>query len=192
LDEVKKAYRKLALLYHPDKTDNELLKARFADIKEAYEVLRDPVKRKIYDRTFDNFSYTKEVNLTPYQLLQKIRTLHTTKERLDPHRMDLDRLEFDIRELLSERNLQTLGKTAETDLVQLFIAELLETAAPLTVNQLQPIIEMITPLANDTTRLQITAFIQQHKREHQWQSYKILVAIITGVLLCVLIYFAGR
>ena len=54
-DEIKKAYRKLALKYHPDqqhgKTDAERREAeeKFKEINEAYEVLSNPEKRQQYD-----------------------------------------------------------------------------------------------------------------------------------------------
>ena len=48
--DIKKAYRKLAMEYHPDRNPAPEAEARFKEITEAYEVLRDPQKRAAYDR----------------------------------------------------------------------------------------------------------------------------------------------
>jgi molecular chaperone DnaJ len=50
-DEIKKAYRKLAMQYHPDRNNgSKEAEEQFKSISEAYDVLRDPEKRAVYDR----------------------------------------------------------------------------------------------------------------------------------------------
>ena len=51
VEEIKKAYRKLAKAYHPDSTGGDKAKAeRFKDISNAYDVLGEPKKRALYDQ----------------------------------------------------------------------------------------------------------------------------------------------
>jgi DnaJ-class molecular chaperone len=53
-EEIKKMYRKLSLMYHPDKTQGDVVKtAMFTKIKEAYDTLSDPNKRNEYDNSLE-------------------------------------------------------------------------------------------------------------------------------------------
>ncbi len=55
-EQIKKAYRKLAMKYHPDVADDPGSADKFKEIGEAYEVLHDPNKRAMYDRGGDPLS----------------------------------------------------------------------------------------------------------------------------------------
>ena len=48
-DDIKKAFRKLSLKWHPDKNPSKEASATFAEIPEAWEELSDPVKRQALD-----------------------------------------------------------------------------------------------------------------------------------------------
>lgn len=64
-DEIKKAYRRLARKYHPDVSKERDAEARFKEIGEAYEVLRDKEKRAAYDQLGANWRAGQEFKPPP-------------------------------------------------------------------------------------------------------------------------------
>ncbi|WP_245140349.1 J domain-containing protein [Chryseobacterium daecheongense] len=65
-EDIKKAYRKLSLKYHPDKNENDDFFAdRFREIQEAYEILSDPSKRRTYDQNLENHQKSFRYNIPP-------------------------------------------------------------------------------------------------------------------------------
>eukprot|EP00735_Rhodelphis_limneticus_P010403 TRINITY_DN3146_c0_g1::TRINITY_DN3146_c0_g1_i1::g.3695::m.3695 TRINITY_DN3146_c0_g1::TRINITY_DN3146_c0_g1_i1::g.3695 ORF type:complete len:308 (+),score=11.33,sp/Q2KIT4/DNJB4_BOVIN/31.41/3e-44,DnaJ/PF00226.26/1.2e-23,CTDII/PF01556.13/1.2,CTDII/PF01556.13/5.3e-17,COX7a/PF02238.10/1.3e+02,COX7a/PF02238.10/1e+04,COX7a/PF02238.10/3.9 TRINITY_DN3146_c0_g1_i1:77-1000(+) len=86
-DQVKKAYKKLAIRWHPDKNPHnpEEASRNFPAITEAFEVLYDPEKRHIYD--CDDLPGLRDSNFTPsdaQKLFQSIFTSDIFDEDLDP------------------------------------------------------------------------------------------------------------
>jgi len=55
-DDIQKAYRKLARKFHPDVNKDPQAEVKFKEIGEAYEVLKDPDKRKKYDQFGSNWN----------------------------------------------------------------------------------------------------------------------------------------
>jgi curved DNA-binding protein len=64
-DEIKRAYRKLARKYHPDVSKEADAEARFKELGEAYEVLKDPEKRAAYDQLGANWKAGQDFRPPP-------------------------------------------------------------------------------------------------------------------------------
>lgn len=65
--EIKRAYRRLAVSYHPDKNPDPLAENIFKEVNEAYDILSDPEKKRQYDLRLQNpfIAWTQEPS-TPY------------------------------------------------------------------------------------------------------------------------------
>ncbi len=64
-DDIKRAYRKLARKYHPDVSKEADAEARFKEVGEAYEVLKDPEKRAAYDQLGANWKAGQDFRPPP-------------------------------------------------------------------------------------------------------------------------------
>jgi curved DNA-binding protein len=64
-DEIKRSYRKLARKYHPDVSKEPDAEARFKEVGEAYEVLKDPEKRAAYDQLGANWKAGQDFRPPP-------------------------------------------------------------------------------------------------------------------------------
>ncbi|HAI76479.1 MAG TPA: hypothetical protein DCM08_09535 [Microscillaceae bacterium] len=96
LNEIKKAYRALAMRYHPDRNKNPEAQARFVEIVEAYEVLSNPEKRFNYDVFWGAFG---QDNVVIFQYDQWAEQAHQKAEQYAamPYEDFVKKLLFEVR-----------------------------------------------------------------------------------------------
>ena len=198
LAEIKQAFRRLALIYHPDKNPNDkYAEIQFNEIKEAYEVLTNPVKKENYlQQRWYNQSIGKRrtaKTITPVSILKIVLELEQYVSRLDVHRMNREGLSGYIDELLSTGTIENLKQFNEPEINKQIITSTLSAMQPLSMRFLGKLPERLGTLADDeTSMLQIKNFLKNRKRAFLWEQYKVALIILFTIFICMIIYFTGK
>ncbi len=197
--EIRKAYRTLAVKYHPDKNpDNSLAEAAFKEIQEAYSILSNPEKRTLYDDERwllgmgTKSRYTEAV--TPAWLLKVSKELNDSLAKMDTYRMSQRALQEYILLILSDAHLGVLLQHDDNDTSAAIIHELLNAGKKLEVQYLREIDERLVTLAATNKKLQqtISEYMEGRMRKARQERLQPYFIILITVLLCVLMYFYGR
>ena len=191
-EEIKKAYRKLALQYHPDVTNHtDVSSDIFIDIKEAYEVLSDTKKRQAYHYKRFYKNYQQQASITPEMVMQQTINLAALIVVLDPHRIDYDKLSNQIMQMLDVPIIRILQADKQLIIREKIITNILKSTILLTYQMALPIHEVLLLLATDNELQTNTIHKQTHylKQLHFWHKYKLLVAFFVAIILCIGFYF---
>ena len=198
-DEIKKAYRRLAHQYHPDKKNNDPYAAvKFSDIKEAYEILSNPVKKDQYlqQRWFAQSigNKLKKEPITPVAILKQMLELNRYVSKLDSHRMHHEGLFNHIKTILSEENINTLNSFNEPAINKEIILAALKSGNALSYRFVTPFTEQLKKITinDEAINKKVEQFILQHKQTNYWEKKKIGVILFIVLFICLVIFFAGK
>ena len=199
--EIKKAYRRLAMMYHPDKTENDLYAgAKYQEIREAYDVLSNPGKKEAYlqERWYDQSIGKKRKAdpgaITPVSILKLRLELERYVSSLDMHRMNKEGLYNYINELLSSDTIEKLNRYDEAAITQQIINTILMAMKPLPFNLAITLSSKLEKLADhDPISLQrIKRSLKQHQKSFLWKRYQVFLIIVITVLICLLIFLTSK
>ncbi|MFT4019376.1 MAG: J domain-containing protein [Agriterribacter sp.] len=195
-DDIKKNFRKLALLYHPDKNaENEFAAIRFREIQEAYEILGDAEKRMIYNRVWRdhypkaNIAVAEETS--PESILLKCRKLQQDIREMDAFRINLRYVQAELNKILSDNTIALLVFHNDNNINKNIIDHILEICAVLPNKNLPAIQKSLNKLAGNRQEeiLIIQQKIKQLTYKNLWQQYYPLLAFIIAAVVCAAIYF---
>jgi molecular chaperone DnaJ len=190
LEDIKKAYRKLALQYHPDTAENNDSQLHlFLEIKEAYDVLSDTKRRQAYHYKKFYRQVEQEALVTSEYIAQQAQQLAAFISVLDPYRIDYELLYRLVTQLLSSTN-QRLIENANSQLQQQIIKNLQASIWHLNFPLADNVYTILLSLANNNAPL-ITSLNQQRItqiRLHYWHTYKLAGAFVLAILLCICFY----
>ncbi len=197
--EIKKSFRRLAQQFHPDKNQADpYASAQFTEIKEAYEVLTNPSKKEYYlQQRWYNQSIgkrKKQDTITPVAILKHGLELERHVSTLDAFRMDKQGLEQYILELLSNETVNKLKQFEEPDIISQIVQTTLQTISILPNRYSKSVLQQLTLLAatNEDATQQIQSFSVKSNKKHQQEKYSTLIIIGITIIICLLIFLAGR
>ena len=193
---IKKAFRKLAMRYHPDRnTGNPFAIHHFREIKEAYEVLSNPVRRSEYNHKrwqhgFSSAPVSAFREVTPELLLQQAHQVEKYVASLDVFRMNHDALERQIHQLLNEHHVNMLSDKGQFEVNREIVTSVLTSIQPLPYNFLSALAAKLVRIAGTDNQLILSIHnaIRKKKQQYLWDKYKGIVMLLIALLICYFIY----
>lgn len=194
-DEIRKAFRRLAFQYHPDRNPAQFARQRFEEVHEAWLVLKDRAARRAYDKSY----YANAPGATQRRLpasaddvlaLSTAFRLHANS--IDPFRFDTDLLANAAEEILTPANLELVQ--SDKAIAARVLSDLLAGLAPLPYPRLSALVPALIQLANsiDHGPVQVAGFVRKSRYGYFWERYKTVIALLVAALACVAIYLSGK
>jgi curved DNA-binding protein CbpA len=198
--EIKKSFRRLAMLYHPDKHDEDkIASAQYREIQEAYDTLTDPYKKEAYlqQRWYEQSMGRKlkgSAPLTSSTILRDALSLEKYISTLDPFRIDKEGLLEYIQQLLSDDAIEILLTENEPGILSTITGILLQSGKVFTLEQAEKLTLLLDKISkkNSAESIAIQQYVAQKTKESNRDRWKIPIILIVTVLLCLLIYLAGK
>jgi len=189
-EEIRKAFRRLALQYHPDRNpDSPFAAGHFIEIKEAYHILSDDYRRARYDEECWLLGMSNRTPLRGQLSAAWIKgeavKLRRHMERIDSYRMNHEALQQYTLLLLSDAHLSVMENST---LLPEMVNDVLAAITGLRTERLPPVIDRLMILAGNDASLKdaIQALLKERKeKEQREKSFGIFIAFF--VLLMIII-----
>lgn len=188
--EIRKAYRKLAHQYHPDKAVASAAPEAFALLQKAYATLSNTHSRKNYDLVY----FSKRINQAaaaeitdPRKLIQLIINLRNRIQTQDASMINSGAVHAELMLILAEQHLLLLGET-NAHFKQQFLDEVQACLRALAYPQSADILQHLKQHCSED----VTPLLTKMGRELLWamriRKYQFIFAVLLALTLCVIMY----
>lgn len=189
--EIKQAYRKLAMQYHPDKHHQDPEKSIMYDqIREAYEILTEPVKRDEYLRESWRLKAAgmkfEENKISGDTILKKAIELNQQLRYADPDRLNESRIKNQFEQVISDQMISILSRQNDREINNTIFLILIDTLKPLSLPLCSELIPQISkiPIDDEKIKRRCRELLKQKRDELFWEKRKIWIVLLLTVILC--------
>jgi curved DNA-binding protein CbpA len=197
-DEIRRSYRRMAQVYHPDKNEGDpYAAARFAMVKEAYEVLTDPAKKSLYlqERWLakSNGRVQKTAPLTPESVLKRIIEKERSVARMDSSRLNSEGLHEELTTLFSSEVIDMLNKFDDEGINSEIVRLASHSARWLTPDQQQKFYQHLGAIKTDQQQQKaLQRGMKQSMKNKRWDRIQIWLLLVIVTAICLLIFMVGQ
>jgi len=192
--EIKQAYRKLAMNYHPDKHDHDSEKTiLYNQIREAYETLTEPAKRNEYLQErwrlkAQGIKLNEEI-ISGDVILKKVIELNQQLRFADPIRINESRIRHQLNTILSDEMIGILKNQNDNDLNFAIFSILIDALKPLPLSVCSEISVQLKelPFVEEALMKKLEKIIKEKKNAQYWESKKIWIVLLITILICLFI-----
>jgi curved DNA-binding protein CbpA len=191
---IKKAYRKKAFQYHPDKHEDPSDTEFFREVQEAYEVLSDATKKEQYhyERWLEQSMGARlEGSMPAHEIIQLIIKTEQYLSGTDKFRMNSYSLLQQLLSLFSTSRLETISNEQDSSMERTCIYSAMRMSTELKSDCQSQLKSRLKKLLNkhDSLNLQWEKQISSKIKSEQQERMIIPVLIIFVILLCIIFYF---
>ncbi len=193
--DIKKAFRRLANKYHPDKSSEQGSPAKFIQIKAAYEVLINYKKRLEYDRQhfFSKLWRTPASDIhTAEELFLSFENLQQKFKQADIRFLDFDYTYQLILELIKVYSFKDITLSLKSQNKEQLLALILNCVNHTQLIHSLELCGMLSVYFNNAQEAeQIRKFIIQQKWKHIQEKYTVYIVLFLSIIICCTIILAG-
>lgn len=196
--EIKKAFRKLAMEYHPDKhKNNKEYTSLFREIQEAYAVLSDPQKREAYhyQRWLEkSMGHELDTALDADQILLLFTKTEQYLATVDWYRTGNDALLTPLLELYSENRIATIKRSSDDKAGHTALDLALRCASRLSSRGIAAIMDRLKDLLCTYPEKEMAwqTLLEKTKRKERNDSIKVPLIILVTLILCLVFFLLTR
>lgn len=191
--EIKRAFRKLAHIYHPDKNNNPIYFEQFKQIKKAYEILGNIESKKLYDKSIQLEGKSLNTQPSIQHIQDLIRYFHFVEREMkqtDFRFINYDRLIWLLNQGIRLPQFNKLLYEASYVNKQKVLHQLLDCLQFLPFKLAIPYIIILQSSFAETHLMnKIQEFRKNKKWEALWNDFQLLIVALISLLICYGIFY---